>query len=282
MKQYVKNLWQNNKPSARQEMISYLSSHFRYYTMNSWNGVSSYAVNVKVHNLIFADRDSQFRAFDLIDTKGAYVEIDSILHEFALRYDHAFQIGWNGRSSGYLVLYQGYKKQSAYKSYCAYCGQRNFKCVYEGDIDAPRARVLAFALKHPTAKSFDTLAKNWPTELEKTGVPFDEAKQYFDELASERENCTLTSRCGRCHEEGRINYETPLIETYIQPGQGLDESEDLREWTTDSLRDRVNLVWDFDKTVNKAAKAYVDYCKTHKAEQREIMVPQTITVAARL
>lgn len=31
----------------RNEMIRFLTGHFRYFTMNSWNGCSSYANNVK-------------------------------------------------------------------------------------------------------------------------------------------------------------------------------------------------------------------------------------------
>lgn len=37
----------------------------------------------------------------------------------------------NGRIGGYLVLYQGELKPSEYKSYCAHCGQRNYKSVSE-------------------------------------------------------------------------------------------------------------------------------------------------------
>lgn len=40
-------------------------------------------------------------------------------------------IGFNGRSGGYLVLYQGETKYSDYKSYCTACGQKNFKSVAE-------------------------------------------------------------------------------------------------------------------------------------------------------
>ena len=33
----------------------------------------------------------------------------------------------NGRSGGYLVLYQGELKPSGYKSYCPRCGQKNYQ-----------------------------------------------------------------------------------------------------------------------------------------------------------
>ena len=35
----------------RKEMINFLTTHFRYYTNNSWNLSTSYANNVKIYNL---------------------------------------------------------------------------------------------------------------------------------------------------------------------------------------------------------------------------------------
>lgn len=34
----------------REEMVKFLTSHFRYHTMNSWNNATSYAHNVKLYN----------------------------------------------------------------------------------------------------------------------------------------------------------------------------------------------------------------------------------------
>lgn len=58
---------------SREEMTAYLANHFRYNTMNSWNG----------------------------------------------------------RSSGYLVLYQGGTEPSGYRSFCARCGQKNYTSIAE-------------------------------------------------------------------------------------------------------------------------------------------------------
>ena len=35
----------------RGEMIAFLKNHFRYNTMNSWNRSTSYANNIKLHNV---------------------------------------------------------------------------------------------------------------------------------------------------------------------------------------------------------------------------------------
>ena len=36
---------------SRKAMTEFLENHFRYSTMNSWNGSTSYANNVKYYNL---------------------------------------------------------------------------------------------------------------------------------------------------------------------------------------------------------------------------------------
>ena len=41
----------SKKPETEKEIIDYLTSHFRYYTMRSWNRSTSYAVDIKIHHL---------------------------------------------------------------------------------------------------------------------------------------------------------------------------------------------------------------------------------------
>jgi len=111
----------NTQPS-REEMIEFLSKHFRYDTMSSWNKVTSYARNVKIHNLDLT-REQKNRAYEIIQADGAYDEINSILRGFDVANDYRYQIGFNGRSGGYLVLYQGGKNDPAYKTRCDTCGK---------------------------------------------------------------------------------------------------------------------------------------------------------------
>ncbi len=118
------------KPKTRAEMIDFLSNHFRYSTMNSWNGESSYAANVKLHRLNIP-REIQDNAYALLDTEEAHERIGDILNQFARDHNWEWQAGFNGRSGGYIVLYQGGRKLSGYKSCCTACGQRNFKTVEE-------------------------------------------------------------------------------------------------------------------------------------------------------
>ncbi len=107
---------------TREEMIEFLRDHFRYNTMNSWNRSTSYARNVKLHRLGLT-REQENRAFEIIQADGAYDKINVIIRAFGITNDYRYQIGFNGRSGGYLVLYQGGKKDLGYKTRCDNCGK---------------------------------------------------------------------------------------------------------------------------------------------------------------
>lgn len=114
----------------RKEMIDFLTNHFRYDTMSSWNCSTSYAANVKVYNLGLSHEDSD-KLWELIDAEDFYDEINWMLDDFAAEHNYLWQVGFNGRSGGYLVLYEGFAKPSEYKSYCRNCGQKNYRSVTE-------------------------------------------------------------------------------------------------------------------------------------------------------
>lgn len=82
----------------------------RYWTMNSWNKNSSLAYNMKVYNLT---EDSKIREklYELLDEeeKGfdLFYTINTLIENFADSNNYEWQAGFNGRSSGYLVLYRG-------------------------------------------------------------------------------------------------------------------------------------------------------------------------------
>ena len=54
---------------TKKEMIEFLKNHERYWTMNSWNGSSSYANNVKIYNLGM-DHDLEMKAYGLLAEEG--------------------------------------------------------------------------------------------------------------------------------------------------------------------------------------------------------------------
>ena len=96
---------------SRKAMTEFLLNHFRYDTMNSWNCSTSYAANVKIYNLGLSRVESD-KLYELIETDDFYDEINWLIHDFEVEHDHLWRVGFNGRSDGYLVLYEGYKKPS--------------------------------------------------------------------------------------------------------------------------------------------------------------------------
>lgn len=111
-------------------MIEFLESHFRYNTMNSWNRSSSYAADLKIHHLGLPN-DIENNAFKLLGVREAYEQISFLLEKWNEEHQYRWQVGFNGRSGGYLVLYEGSVKPSGYKSYCMHCGQQNYKSTAE-------------------------------------------------------------------------------------------------------------------------------------------------------
>ena len=168
------------KPRTRKDMVDFLSSHFRYDTMNSWNCSTSYAKCVKVGRLglTSTERDT---CYAMLDVEGIYDAsgFNAELRAFDAAHDHHWQIGQNGRSGGYLVLYQG-------------------------------------------------------------------------------------------GSDGRVF-----------PGRSTDMGDSFEGWDMDQLRDRVNLVWAFDRACDRAVRRFVDYALSHVAVEKTVMVPKRVTVAER-
>lgn len=115
---------------SRAEMTAYLSGHFRYNTMNSWNRSTSYACNMKLYKLGL-DRETEDKLWDMIQVPEFYERLNERIEDFNRQHNYLWQAGWNGHSGGYLVLYQGGTKPSRYRSYCTKCGQKNYTSVAE-------------------------------------------------------------------------------------------------------------------------------------------------------
>lgn len=110
-------------------MVDFLSGHFRYPTMNSWNNGTSYANCIKVHRLgLSSDQNRRVWNNDILST-DYWDEIRYPIDDFTEEAGGAYTIGTNGRSGGYLVLYQGEYYDPGYKSRCRVCGQLNFQAV---------------------------------------------------------------------------------------------------------------------------------------------------------
>ena len=126
----MRSFYQQVDLRSRNAMEHYLCNHFRYHTMNSWNRATSYAHNLKVHRLGL-EQDIVTKLFDMIGLDEFHERLQDHMREFAVRHDYRWQAYMNGRSGGYLVLYQGAIEPSGYKSFCRACGQRNYRSVKE-------------------------------------------------------------------------------------------------------------------------------------------------------
>lgn len=91
---YKKVNYQSNK-----DCFEFLKGHFTYDTLNSWNGLKSIANNVKLYNLN-VDVNSALAALEEDD----YFSINETIADWEANHP-GFKVGFNGRSGGYLVLY---------------------------------------------------------------------------------------------------------------------------------------------------------------------------------
>lgn len=89
-----------------EELKGFLKDHYRYHTMNSWNQSTSYANRVKLTRLPLT-REQENRAFELLDVEEFWDEINNLIHDWDCEHKFVWSAGFNGRSSGYIVLYQG-------------------------------------------------------------------------------------------------------------------------------------------------------------------------------
>ena len=84
---------------SRQEMTQYLTTHFRYPTLNSWNRSTSYACNLKITHLGLSPEVVD-KLFDMIQTQEFFDAMDECKWEFAAKHNYLWQAGMNGRSGG--------------------------------------------------------------------------------------------------------------------------------------------------------------------------------------
>ncbi len=122
----MKTFYRKVNLSARKAMVAFLRSHARYWTMNSWNRSASYANCVKVHRLGLTNEQLE-TAWDMLDMPQVYDAIHAILEEWTAKHEWQWQAGFNGRSGGYLVLYQGRLDwQNAKTAQCDECGKKTW------------------------------------------------------------------------------------------------------------------------------------------------------------
>jgi hypothetical protein len=115
-------------------MKDFLMSHPRYSTMDSWNRVTSYANNIKLHRFVRPSDIPDDVWWEMYTLDDWQTELSFLLREFGADHGWLWQARINGRSGGYVVLYFGGQKPSGYKSYCTACGQKNFRTTEETGV----------------------------------------------------------------------------------------------------------------------------------------------------
>jgi len=86
--------------------------------------------------------------------------------------------------------------------------------------------------------------------------------------------------CGRCNKKTRVNYITPPLSIFTNPGQDIDMGEDFSDWDLCSLKERIALVKDFDETVEACKKAFLETCG-YGVREETVYEPKTVKVLNR-
>lgn len=96
---------------STKSMFNFINEHFTYYTMNSWNRLESIANNVKLYNLNLDGDWGTALAYleDDGDIGGLQSEIRDMIWEWEQNHP-GYCLDFNGRSGGYLVIYNHDKK----------------------------------------------------------------------------------------------------------------------------------------------------------------------------
>ncbi len=84
--------------------------------------------------------------------------------------------------------------------------------------------------------------------------------------------------CGRCDAKARVNFKQTDMQVFTWPGKDVDMYEDFEDWTLSELRERVELVQEFDRLCDYIVAAYYDTCRNYRITEEEIFVPKTIKV----
>ena len=112
---------------SNRAMFDFLTGHFTYDTMNSWNGLRSIAHNVKLYNLPGIDYAEASQALE----EDQYETINQTIRDWEDEHE-GYEVGFNGRSGGYLVLYSKNHHDHVFNSDSySPCGYINSKNGYE-------------------------------------------------------------------------------------------------------------------------------------------------------
>ena len=84
--------------------------------------------------------------------------------------------------------------------------------------------------------------------------------------------------CGRCDAKARVNFHQTHMQVFTWPSKNVDMQENFEDITLSDIRERVELVQDFDRLCDSITTAYINLCRNYRITEEEILVPKTIKV----
>ena len=147
------------------QMFEFINNHFRYYTANSWNRGRSIAHNVKIYNLCLSG--DHWTALTFLQDDDYFV-VNMMIEDWETEH-RGYKVGFNGRSGGYLVLYNA-AGGSAIPDTLDYDNYEDYKADmrdYYGSVKANRNELRDFV---KVVQDFDRLC--------------DEIRDYVDDLSN--------------------------------------------------------------------------------------------------
>ena len=266
---------------SRSAMVDFLNGHYRYDTMSSWNRLTSYANNIKLHRLGLLSQQLD-KAYEMLDT-DFWEEIREPIDDFTHDHGDRYTIRSNGRSGGYLVLQESHLELTGHLSYCPTCGQRNFKKVPPLSFFDNNDEVIA---REILRSQNSWLAGVYLTQPEIQALPLSDDTKLLriNRLKFELDNCSASNACGVC-DKPRSNFIVPPSQLRVA-NAGIDQGEDFyaEDWSMEALRDRVDLVCAFDAACDEIRSNFIalleDYDIVEVTEHRPVQVKTLVARAA--
>ena len=160
-------------------MFNFIAEHPTYYTMNSWNRNRSIAHNVKLYNLNL--EGDWTRALAHLES-GEYDTINWMIQDWE-REHPSYRVGFNGRSGGYLVLFNKVGSHSVIPESLDYETYEDYKADmrdWYGSVKANRIELIEFV---KLVQDFDKLCdelRDYVNELSKLSFELQEMQKIVE------------------------------------------------------------------------------------------------------
>ena len=188
------------------QMFNFLKDHYKYYTGNSWNLTRSIANNVKLYNLNLSG--DWCTALKFLEDED-YITIEDMIRDWESGHS-GYSVGFNGRSGGYLVLYNKAGSGSILPDTLDYDSYEDYKADmkdYYGSVKANRAELVYYT---KLVQDFDKLCdelRDYCDELSNLKFEIIEMQKIVDEFNDEYADDLelLGFDYLRCSEDGSVN-----------------------------------------------------------------------------